>query len=320
MMLRNHDCFFELAVCKFERALRARSNIKEGRRINVNKKRHVRTEKIMESREPNKKRLRRISNQLDEMVRVDIVKELGDRGLEGAVYGILRHLILAEIWEVISHSSALRQWMHRRNIWKKLAEDRIPGDLLQGVIKELSWRIRNRGGINYMWIILAIDSQIFDTENGTIMRKWKNEYGEPSVQITQILHDEGVVDTFERAFPNGHKIYAEVLEKTDINGKRVVVAVLELLPEHYDEKNDEYFEHNDPVDFAVFWYLILAGGGTAMVQTFKGGVFGLSQETVLDTFFFEQAYQQLTAGSFEPAVMLPTGDEPYKMIRSEVFY
>lgn len=273
----------------------------------------------MDVREPNKKRLRRVADELEKMVRVDIVNELGNRGLEGAVYGILRHLILAEIWEVISHSPPLRQWMHRRGMWQKLAEDRISPDLLKRVREELSLELIKGRGINYLWILLAVNSQIFDTKEGTVMRKWKNRHGEWSVQLSQIVSSEDVIHLFERAFPTGHVIFAIVLEKTDINGKRATLGVLEIRPDNYD-RNDRYIDNDDEASFIAFWYYILASGGTAMVQVFEEGVYGLSQETVLDTVFFEAAYQQMETGEFEPPIMLPEGQETYKMIRAECIH
>lgn len=274
----------------------------------------------MDAPEPNKKRLRRISDQLDAMVRVDIVKELGDRGLEGAVYGILRHLTLAEIWEVISYSPPLRQWMHRRGIWKKLAEDRIPDKRLTKVTRKLGRSLSRTRGINYMWILLAIESQIFETREGTVMRKWKTVHGKTCVQITEMNHDEGVLSSFEEAFPNGHDISANVLEKNDMRGKRAVLAVIEITPDNFDKTIFRHVKNDDETAFIVFWYLILAGGGEAMVKSFKEGMYGLSQEVVVDTLFFEAAYNQINDEHFEPAVLLPQDEETYKTIRSEAFH
>jgi hypothetical protein len=268
--------------------------------------------------QPNKKRLRRIADQLEQMVRVDMVKGLGDRGLDDAVYRILRHLTLAEIWEVISHSPPMRQWMHRKGVWKKLAEARIPEERLTNVIRELKSHLSKTRGINYMWIILAFESEIFDSKEAHVMRKWKTKYGEPCVQITGILHNDDVMFSFERAFPNGHAIYAEVLEKTDINGKRAVVPVLEITYNDYDEKNDEYYDDDYETAFVVFWYFILASGGKAMAQSFEGGVLGLSKEMALDMSFFEMAHTQLVATEFKSVQMLPEGEETYKSIRFDI--
>jgi hypothetical protein len=265
----------------------------------------------MDVPEPVQKRLRRIAEHLDELIRVDVVKELGDRGLEDPVYRILRYLTLAEIWEVISHSSAVRSWLHRRGIWKKLAEDRIPRERLDKIIRKLTYLNRKKLP-NYFWIILATEAEIFDSRNGHIMRKHvrkTSDYDELSVDITIIDSDERILETCGDAFPNGYYITSQILEQPNIRGKLMYVSIVRITPE---------MSNNNEVASVVFWYRILVGGGKAMVQTFDDGAVGLPKDKLLDLYFFREAHQQVAYGHFEPAFMLPE-EQNFKTIRSEAF-
>jgi hypothetical protein len=223
----------------------------------------------MDAREPEQKRLRRIAEELDEIYRMDMMKSLGERGQPEIVLNILRFLTAGEIWEVISHSLPLRQLLHRRGVWKRLAEMKFGTKSVDAFVARLR-NVSNLTEVNYFWYICVREGYAVRTKSGIVVRKWrkpttKNEpktyqlddgrvFYSPSknwLEFRMTRFDSDLVSTYTRAFPDAHyKIDTEV------------DALI------FDGNDDPIFASKDTVTTAqtVFVYMIMARGGSVLVS------------------------------------------------------
>jgi hypothetical protein len=242
----------------------------------------------MEAQEPVQKRLRRIAEHLDELMRVDMVKSLGEHGLENVVFQILQYLEIGEIWEVISHNLKLRQWLHRRGVWRRLAEMRIKKENLDAFMARLLL-LSSVTNVNYFWYLCVAQGYAVRTASGIIVRKWwaksKNERfaSENKLSFKASRMDGDLFSTFIQAFPGlGYKI--EMEPETETNYDEVTIKL--------SDKTEGVFATDATVKAAqdVFLYMILARGGSVLV--FVGNPEWSTEEDELDYY--------LRSGDTEP--------------------
>jgi hypothetical protein len=233
----------------------------------------------MDAPEPDSKRLRRVAEHLEQLRKLDMVKSLGEHGQDIVVLQIFRYLQLSEIWEVISHSSALRVWLHEMRIWNTLARERLGKAMLDEVVDLLKGDLRSRLGINYFWILLAQECSIFKTEDGSFIKK---EDDGINVLVDMIDTDDKVLDTMERVFPDGCRLTGEMTAPgISYDGQTVRLPVISMGPT-YGPTQAEWVE---------FFYLILARGGSAVVEPPPTNL--ATRKEVLDAIYFKRVYRNM---------------------------
>lgn len=217
----------------------------------------------MDGPESEKKRLKHITEHLEELRRLDMVKSLGDRNMAATVLNIFRYLNLGQIWEVIAHSLPLRRWLHQSNVWEALARERVDSAELELMIQRIK-NLSGARGINYFWVCLAADAYAVKTARGGIIR---------------LAYDE-IADDDERLDTNNTKLGKLIFEVTNDIDVDVFRAVNRAFPESYTIQCwKEMFpnikiQRSDKSVFATraslkaaigtFFYIVLTQGGSVL--------------------------------------------------------
>lgn len=217
----------------------------------------------MDGPESEKKRLKHITEHLEELRRLDMVKSLGDRNMAATVLNIFRYLNLGQIWEVIAHSLPLRRWLHQSNVWEALARERVDSAELELMIQRIK-NLSGARGINYFWVCLAADAYAVKTARGGIIR---------------LAYDE-IADDEERLETNNTKLGKLIFEVANDIDVDVFRAVNRAFPESYTIQCwKEMFpnikiQRSDKSVFATraslkaaigtFFYIVLTQGGSVL--------------------------------------------------------
>jgi hypothetical protein len=206
----------------------------------------------MDAPEPERKRLKQITERLEELRRLDIVKSLGERNLAHVVLQILQYLQLGEIWEVISHSVELRQWLHRQGIWKLLAEQRVTKEKREAFLARLG-TISSVDVVNWFWYLCVENADAVKTTSGIYVQKLNISVELLEFEFLVQKMDNDLFSTMIRAFPDA---------KYKFTQEEMVVQI-----RIDDDGQEDIFASDETMKAALdaFLYVILARGGSVLV-------------------------------------------------------